>query len=419
MAAFKGYIAIRILHVLSSITPRYGWPVDLVNGLCLEQIRAGHEVTVMTTNLDWETTINVPMRVPVKVGQVDVEYYPIDHWFNAIRIRVVRRFGVSTALVRTMWRRMPEFDIVHIHGIFLFSSTVAALISEHAGVPYVVAPHGNLDPYQHRLRSRRLKDLAMALVQRRVLEHAAALIYQSDGERSKADEFHLSSRAVVLDQGLNLDTFAVNLPKRAFRDRYPAIGDKRIVLYLGRISNSKGLDVLVRAFALCVAQDPNLHLVLIGPDYEGVGDGLRRILLEAGLIESVTFTGMMTGDMKVAALKEAAVFAHPSYTESFGYVILEAMACGVPVVVSDGVALASELESAGAAIVVPPEPLPLANALMRVLSDASLANRLSSAGLSLVTKRFGWPSIAPRYLDLYDLVIGSPSLGLKQSSHSN
>jgi glycosyltransferase involved in cell wall biosynthesis len=342
---FWDALTIHILHVFGAVTTRYGWAIDLINGLCLEQIRAGHEVTVMTTNLDWETTLEVPLRVPVRVGEVDVEYYPIDRWSGAIKIPVIRRFAISTALGRALARRMREFDIVHIQGIYLFSSIAAALLAERAGVPYVVSPHGNLDPYQHGLRSRRLKDLLMALVLRRVLENAGALIYNSDGERAKAQGFHLSSRAVVIDGGLSLDAYAIDLPERAFRDRYPATGNKRIVLYLGRITNSKGLDLLIRAFGLCIARDPDLHLALIGPDYEGLGDVLRRMVREAGLTESVTFTGMVPDDMKVAALKEAAVFAHPSYTESFGTAILEAMACGVPVVVSDGVALARELEA--------------------------------------------------------------------------
>ena len=374
--------------------------VELANGLCGQQEQLGHDVTVVATNLDGANLLEVSLDKPVSVGNIDVSYFPVDGWVNRIPVPMIRRFAVSSRLDGWLREHVSDFDIVHVHAIYLYPSLVACAACRRAKIPYVISPYGNLDPVTH-LHHRLIKEIYLAAFERRDLNGAAAIHFMSRGEQSLAKGFATSARTEVINLGLPPEKF-VSLPnKGTFRARHPELASKRLIMYLGRISYSKGLDLLATAFGLLAKRHSDAHLLLIGPDYEGYGKLVSRVLSEQGVEERATFMGMVTEEEKLSALVDADVFVLTSYTEGFGLAMLEAMACGAPVVLSDQASLAPELAAADAVLTTELRPEAIAEAVERVLSDDAEAERLTRNGRVLVAKRFTWPALAGKFLDLY------------------
>jgi glycosyltransferase involved in cell wall biosynthesis len=176
------------------------------------------------------------------------------------------------------------------------------------------------------------------------------------------------------------------------RARYPEIGTRRVVLFLGRLNFKKGLDLLVPAFAEARAADPDLHLVIAGPD-----DGMRRDIeswaAKGGIGHRVTFTGMLDHQRKLEAFRDSAMFVLPSYSENFGIAVVEAMACGVPVAISDKVNIWREVRDAGAGLVGTTTVASVAEQITRLARDPDAA-AMGARGRRLVEERFSWDRIA-------------------------
>jgi glycosyltransferase involved in cell wall biosynthesis len=375
--------------------------VELANGLCGAQKQQGHEVTVVATNLDWDTVLDVPLDRPVSIGDIDVEYFPIDRWTLRVPFSTIRRFAVSSRLQRSLRIRVPHFDIVHIHAIYLYPSLVACALSRRANVPYVISPYGNLDPVTHS-HHRLIKNTYLALFERRDLNGAAAIHFMSEGERAAAETFIATPRSRVINLGLPPEKFLTLPPKGTFRTSHPELSSKRLIMYLGRISYSKGLDLLPASLGLVARAQPDAHLLIVGPDHEGYGKVVRRLLMEHGVEDRVTFAGMISEREKLSALVDADVFVFPSYTEGFGIAMLEAMACGTPVVLSDRASLAPELAAARAVVTTELRSESIAAAIEKLLTNDSEVQQMVGTARELVASRFMWPSVARTFLDLYE-----------------
>ena len=212
---------------------------------------------------------------------------------------------------------------------------------------------------------------------------------------------------VVVPLGVDLREFQ-NLPEPGrFRERFPEIGPKQIILFLGRINFKKGLDLLVQALAQVVRHRRDVHLVVAGPDNDGWGGRVRDWLQAAGLTDYATFTGMLLGEEKLAALRDAQMFVLPSYSENFGLAVVEAMACGLPVVISDQVNIWREVAAAGAGLVGPCEATRLAENLEALLADPERGAEMGRRGKALVAGRFQWDGVALALQDLYARLIAN------------
>jgi glycosyltransferase involved in cell wall biosynthesis len=165
------------------------------------------------------------------------------------------------------------------------------------------------------------------------------------------------------------------------------------------------LDLLVQAFAALARERPDLHLVVAGPDDDGWGEQVRAWAREEQVLDRVTFTGMLLGDAKLAVLRDAEIFALPSYSENFGIAVVEALACGLPVVISDKVNIWREIAAARAGVVVPCAVAPLAAALAAVLDDAAARQEMADRGRRLAQGSFSWDQIAMRLVEGYHKVI--------------
>jgi glycosyltransferase involved in cell wall biosynthesis len=389
----------KILHVIANLAPRYGGPSQACWEMARAVARLGHEVSIYTTNQDGPGELAVPVDGPVWRDGVEVRYFPI---------QTPRFWGTSLPLALALRRKVPASDLVHIHSLYLFHDLVAGHWCRCFAVPYLMRPHGTLDPFIYR-RHRRRKRLMEHLFEHRNIRQAAALHFTTAAEAELAAPFTFQTPSLVVPLGINFEDFAVLPEPGEFRRRYPDIGDRQLILFFGRINFKKGLDILAQAFGAVARRRPDVHLVIAGPDNEGWGARVRTWLGEQGVLDRTTFTGMLLGPEKLAVLRDASLFVLPSYSENFGLAVIEAMAAGLPVIISDQVNIWPEVQAGEAGRVIPVDPEALAAQILDLLDEPEAARRLGQQGRSLVQARFQWPEIARSLAGAYERIIAAHS----------
>ncbi len=389
----------RILQVVPSLAPRTGGPATAVLESSRALRAAGIEVSVFATDIGAAASAHNAGRVtladlPATRG-LDVRLFP------AI---APRRIVYSPALARALADAAPAYDLVHIHSLYLHPQFAAYRAAIGACVPYIVSPRGALDGYLRR-RGRIAKAIAGAVWQRRMLQHAAGLHLTTDDEARLSIDVAPSVRRFIVPNGLRWDDYQ-SLPSGAeFRRRHRIAPETPIVLYFGRISHKKGLDVLIRAFGI-LRRESECQLIIAGPDDEGLTSQLRALTMREGVADRVTFTGMQAGAARLEALAAADVWALPSHSENFGNAVVEAMAAGLPVVISDGVNIAADVAAAGAGIVAPIDARAFANEIASLLAHPGKRRALGIRGRAFA-RRYDWSVVAPQLIEMYGRVISA------------
>ena len=328
-------------------------------------------------------------------------------------VHAPRFWETCLPLGRALRADAGKFDLMHLHSLYMYHDRAGAAAARRAGIPYIVRPHGTLDPYIFKRRRTR-KAIFEWWFQNRVLEQAAALHYTTEDEWRLAAPVSRNPHGFVVPNGLDTDEFADLPEKGAFRAKHPEIGNRPIVLFLGRLNFKKGLDLLAPAFGQVLAAGHDAHLVIAGPD-DDMAEKTRGWLAAAGALDRTTFTGMITGDDKLAALVDASMFVLPSYSENFGIAVAEAMACSLPVVISDAVNIWPEVESAAAGLVGPCDIDITARNIMQILDNPARASEMGANGIRLVRDRYSWDGIAPTLEKAYEDVLAGRHSELKPS----
>ncbi len=298
--------------------------------------------------------------------------------------RFPQRLLYSPALAHALKQSVQRADVVHIHSLWLYPQRTAARAAAAAGVPYIVSPHGALDPALASHGGLR-KRVATSVWQRQMLEGATLIHVTTDVEAQLITDVAPAVPRVVVPVGIDLHEFE-NLPDRnEFRRRRLDSYDGPLVLFLGRLTYKKGIDQLIKGFAL-LRRDIPCRLIIAGPDDESLTPSLRATAELVGVADDVVFAGPVFGEQRRAVLSSADVWALSSHTENFGVAVIEAMAAGCPVVISTAVNLAPQVQAAGAGLVTDVAPEAVANALGAILTDAALRSRLSDAGREFASR---------------------------------
>ena len=384
---------------------RYGGPIYSVHALARALARRGNEVHVYTTNIDGESVSPVPLREPVDIDGVQVWYFSTGFG---------RRLYRSPAMGRALRANLQDFDVLHLHSVFLWPTTVAARMARHYNVPYILSPRGMLVPDLIRRKSAFAKRLWIALFERRNIAGAAAIHFTSqiEAEDFKAIGLKLND-AVIVPNGIDI----VEVETQIRHEDEATRRTRPYLLSLGRISWKKRLDCLIRA----VAQVPDIDLVIAGNDDEGLQPTLAQLAHQVGIADRVTFVGPVEGARKWLLFREAQIFVLPSYSENFGIAALEAMAAGCPVIVTPGVGISTAVSEARAGLVTEADPSALANAINALLADADLRKRMGEAGHQAALQSFSWDAIAMQIESVYrrhctTAGAGNPGLGRFQST---
>ena len=401
--------AMNILHVIPSFAPawRYGGPVVAAVGLTRQLARQGHDVSVMTTNIDGPNDLNVPLETAVPMDGVDVWYYPVEH---------PRWYCFSRPLGDALRERVAEFDIVHIHSIFLWPTTIAAFWSRRRGVPYLIHAAGSLDPFSMSksyagwrvsASSRVKKWLYMNTLGRWDINRATAMHFTSKADMDASHALNVRPAGYLLPLGVDAASLDQPADGHGLREKHPELKDKKIVLFLGRVDPIKGLDILVSAIDDLATKRTDFALVVAGAGTVAYERKIASMVRVRGLEDRVVFLGMVEGEDKRVVLRDADVFVLPSHNENFPMAVLEAMAAGLPVVISDRAKIHDEVSAARAGIVTSPEPGEVAAAIDELLGDEDLRMRMGRAGRELTRDRLSWESAAENVALAYADIIGS------------
>ena len=293
---------------------------------------------------------------------------------------------------------------LHIHGLWEQSTSAGVSAARELGVPYVLSAHGMLEPWA--LASKGLKKMLYAmLVERGNVGGAACLHALTKAEANQYRAFGSRCPIAIIPNGVDIPE---DLDASLFVQSFPAVKGKRIVLFLARLHPKKGLDLLLEAWALLAPIFPDAHLVIAGPDSEGMQDRLAGLVARDGLKDSVLFTGMLGGPMKWSALAAAEAFVLPSKSEGLSVSILEAMGVGLPVVVTTACNL-PEVEQYQAGWQIEPTLDHLTSALAELLHNSPVENSgVGARGAALVRARYTWPTVARQMADVYRWVAGGP-----------
>jgi len=328
----------RVLRVISSVNPNGGGPIEGAKQLYAPMQALG---------------------VDLEVACCDAPDAP---WLAACGLPVVHalgpgRFGYAYAPRLLPWLRenAPRFDAVIVNGIWQYHSLAVRQALAGTRVPYFVFTHGMLDPWFKRTYP--LKHLKKWLYwpwgDYRVLRDARAVIFTCEEERLLARQSFWLYRAneAVTSYGTSSPPSNGDELAQRFVAAHLELQGKRIILFLSRIHEKKGCDLLIDAFAKISKTNPDLHLVMAGPDQTGWASQLQTQATRLGIADRITWPGMLQGDDKWGAYFAADVFCLPSHQENFGIVVAEALACGKPVLISNKVNIWREIETHEAGIV--------------------------------------------------------------------
>ena len=377
----------RIVHAIPSLDPADGGPPAVAVRLAEAQARLGHEVLLLHREPGPDRAEAVAGLVASPPGRrsSSVEAVPTP----PSPMRRLRAWQGRIAAHRP--------DIVHAHGLWQPEILAAARECRAAGVPYVLETYGTLNPWA--LSQKGLKKrIFLALVHRRLLRNAAFIHALNEVEARHIEAQAGDTPIEIFANGVFLEEFEGADAKRG-RDAVTGLGDAPFALFLARLHPVKGLDLLAEAFSVVARENPEPHLVVAGPEDVGAEDFRAR--LRGHRLESrVHLVGEVSGTFKKDLLRGAACFVQPSRQEGFSVAILEALAAGRPVAITEGCNF-PQVASEEAGFVVPFDRDRLATAMSVLLSDPREAARRGANARRLVERDYTWEAIASQCVEAY------------------
>ncbi len=381
----------KVLHVVASLSPEWGGPAAVVRHVVRALIRRGVSACIYAASRRDEFE-------PAYADGLEATFFAQD---SLARLWTAH----SRDLARAIRRHVGEFDVVHTHEIWHHPHVAASRAARSAQVPYVVTPHGALDPWAlgHKAWKKRL---FMAYPERRILREAAALHALTVSEARILQRLCPKARVTVIPNGVDAEEFRSLPPRQQFERHYPTLEGKQVILFLSRLHPKKGLDLLARAFGRIAGVHRDARLVVAGSGPASYEARVRRMFGAAGVLEKTIFTGALMGQAKLESLARADLFVLPSYSEGFSVAVLEALACGVPVVITRPCHF-PEVADVHAGEVVEPSVDQLVAALDRLLASPSLRIQMGASGRHLVAARHMWSRVADQMIDLYQAVVAA------------
>jgi glycosyltransferase involved in cell wall biosynthesis len=389
----------KVLHVIPSVASVRGGPSQAVIEMVKALRQAGIAAEIATTNDNGPDLLEVPLHQRTEYQQAPIWFFPR---FSP-QIHAVREFAFSSSFTRWLWSHIRDYDLVHIHAIFSYPSTVAMTIARRQQVPYIVRPLGQLCHWSLQ-QSQRKKQLYLNLIERDNLNHSAGLHLTSWQEQQDVAQMHLSPTSFVLPHGLAIPAALTNA-RQQLRQRLQLPEDEPILLFLSRLHAKKGLDYLIPALGKLT--DYRFTLVLAGSGSSDYEQTVRQWVNQAGLNERTHFTGFVTGELKNLLLQGADLYALTSHSENFGIAVLEALAAGLPVLVTPGVALASIVQEHQLGYVTELNITTIAQTLDDYFSYPEEAKAMGQRACQFILENYTWDKIAVRMIEVYQAILNA------------
>jgi glycosyltransferase involved in cell wall biosynthesis len=327
----------KILRVISSVDPAAGGPINGLVNSSRELTKKGHEVDVIS--------LDDPLAQWVK----DFEF-PLKSFKSIFGV-----YSYSSEFYQWLKENVNNYDVVVIHGLWQFHSYAAAKACKKTKKPFVTFTHGMLDPWFNETSKLKTikKKIYWQLFERHVINESNSVLFTSEEEKTLAKKSFSPYSPIekVVAYGSLLPNIDLKLAGKEFLAEYVELKNKKIALYLSRIHEKKGIDLLIDALGKIKHLPEDFVLAIAGPDSNGLQAKLTKQIVSLGLTQRVVWLGMLSGHVKWGAYHTADIFVLPSHQENFGIVVAEALSTATPVLITNKVNIWREINEAGAGLV--------------------------------------------------------------------
>ncbi len=362
------------------------------------QVKAGLDVTVITSYLDFPSGIlNKPNDKPVFENGVRVIYCSV--FFKPLVF--------SFQLIKHIKKELRESDIVHVHGLYRFPQSYACWYSRRIKKPYILSPHGSLDPVLFDKKERKLlRRLYQYLFEIKNVKKSKKIHFTANDELELANYLDIKEKSVVIPNGIDTIDFK-NLPnKGGFVDTFKIQESSFKILFLGRVVWKKGLDILLTSLPSIIKKIPNVSLIIAGPDNENYKKDLTDIINSNGINSYVKFIGMLNREKVKQAYVNADIFILPSYSENYGITIVESLVCGCPVIISKNVNIHKEITYNNLGQVIDCDPKDISDAVINYFNrsdDYKIKHRAYIRDYAL--QKYDWENAIKKFSNLYEEIL--------------
>lgn len=366
----------KILQVIAYFSPKFGGDVNVCTNVSKELVKRNHEVTIITSDFGFDS------QYAKTIHDAGVEVIPF---------HCIANFGLflyTPSIKKWLEKNLKKFDVIHLHNFRSYQNVVIRSFAAKYGIPYILQAHGSVLPI---FEKQFLKQVFDVMWGNKILQNASKCIALTKTELDHYIRMGVpEDRIAIIPNGLDLSQFS-NLPERGtFRSKYGISDNCKIILYIGRLHGSKGLDLLIDAFNKVIQERENFQLVIIGPD-----DGyLRQIKSKTNYLGSqdkIKIIGFIPNNEKIQALIDSDVFVTPSYS-GFPVTFLEACACGLPIITSTHGDNLNWIHN-NVGFVVEYNSSKLRDAILKLVDDEDLSRKFSNQGKRLVAGQFNWNAI--------------------------
>lgn len=387
--------SLTLLHYIPTYAPawKYGGPILSVSQLCEGLAQLGYYVEVFTSTAGLENIPEIQPNQPTRRNGVTVTYF-----------EQAPGIGIHCpAMENAVQQRAKDFDLIHITGVWQRTSHAACKAAKQFDIPYVVSPRGALGPYSWRQKTPK-KAVYYLWHERFNVINAAAVHYTTQQEQEECRWLGLPGRPIIVPNGLDTNAWQPD-PEGAkqWRQAHGFTSDDFILLNVGRLHHKKGLDLLPAALAPLKGQP--WKLVFVGGDDDGTQQQLQTQFQRAQLTAHVSFLNACKPDELPAVYSAANLFVLPSRHENFGNVVVEALACACPVLISDRVGLHREVSAAGTGWVLPRQPPAWTHTLQELLQQPEQLRARAARARPWVEAEFAICQTALQMAEYYSQVV--------------
>jgi glycosyltransferase involved in cell wall biosynthesis len=385
----------RVLHVLPSISRKLGGPTEVAIQLVKNLNQKGISAEIATTNDLGPDVLNLPNYALSQYLEVPVWSFPRERFRR-------REFIPSRALANWLYTNVRNYDIVDIHYLFTFSSTVAGYCAKYHNVPYTMRAMGQLAPWS--LSQRRLiKTFYSLLLEKRLLNDASVVHCTSFGEAEDVKKYKVKSPLEILPLGVEETEILENAPK-VLRERFAIPNDSSIILFHSRLHPKKRPDVLIKEYHNFKSTKP-IHIILAGDGEPKYVQELKEIAVEKNIEKYVHFVGFIDKSIRSELLQGCDIFVLPSSSDNFALALAEALEAGAAVITTTSVQIAPDLIEAQSGVVINSVGTELVNAVNDLLADPQKRKRLGENARNMAHEKYSWPNITDKLVEVYQRIV--------------
>ena len=330
---------------------------------------------------------------------VDIDGIKVDYFKNiSNRFKLATMLDTPIGAIFRIKNQIRDFDVVHVHEHRQTLSIIACYFARRYGIPYVVQAHGSVLPF---FQKEGLKNIFDKVFGFKILHGASKVFALTEVEKEQYLKMGVEEdRIEIVPLGINIEEYS-DLPEEGiFREKFNISKDDKLIIFIGRVHEIKGLDLLIDAFKELADSEDDVKLAIVGPD-DGYMDALNLRIAECDLSDKVIVTGPLYKSEKQEALVDCDLFVMPSKYESFTTSGLEAMACGKPLVLTKNNHIHDWVDGS-VGLACDDDKMSLKDAMAEVLFDEELSKKFGMNGRRLIQEKYNWDMINEQILNIYE-----------------